>query len=48
MVGTGRDYMPSAPWIVAVPAVLIMLVTLTVQLLGDQLRDRFDVRLQER
>jgi peptide/nickel transport system permease protein len=48
MVGTGRDYMPSAPWIVAVPAVLILLITLTVQLLGDQLRDRFDVRLRGR
>ena len=48
MVGTGRDYMPSAPWIVAVPAVLILVVTLVVQLLGDQLRDRFDVRLRER
>ena len=48
MVGTGRDYMPSAPWIVAVPVILIMLVTLVVQLLGDQLRDRFDVRLRGR
>ena len=48
MVGTGRDYMTSAPWIVAVPAILIVLVTLVVQLLGDWLRDQFDVRLRER
>jgi peptide/nickel transport system permease protein len=48
MVGIGRDYMPSAPWIVAVPAILIVLVTLVVQLLGDWLRDRFDVRLRDR
>ena len=48
MVGMGRDYMPSAPWIVAVPALLIVAVTLCVQLLGDALRDRVDVRLKDR
>ncbi len=48
MVGQGRDYMASAPWIVAVPALLIVLVSLAAMLLGDFLRDRFDVRLQER
>lgn len=48
MVGMGRDYMPSAPWIVAAPAVLILLVTLVIQLVGDWLRDRFDVRLRDR
>lgn len=48
MVGQGRDYMPTAPWIVASPGLLIMLVALTVMLIGDWLRDRFDVRLRER
>ena len=48
MVGQGRDYMPTAPWIVAIPAVLIMLISLVIMLLGDWLRDRFDVRLRER
>jgi peptide/nickel transport system permease protein len=48
MVGQGRDYMPSAPWIVAAPALLILVVTLSVQLVGDWLRDRVDVRLQRR
>jgi peptide/nickel transport system permease protein len=48
MVGQGRDYMPTAPWIVAIPAVLIMLISLVVMLLGDWLRDHFDVRLRER
>lgn len=48
MVGQGRDYMPNAPWLVVVPALLILLVTLVVQLLGDFLRDRFDVRLRRR
>jgi peptide/nickel transport system permease protein len=48
MVGQGRDYMPTAPWTVAAPAILIMLVSLVVMLIGDWLRDRFDVRLRER
>ncbi|MGM0700836.1 MAG: ABC transporter permease [Pseudomonadota bacterium] len=48
MVGQGRDYMPSAPWLVIVPSLLVLLVTLVVQLLGDSLRDRTDIRLQQR
>ncbi|QPM90598.1 ABC transporter permease [Pseudooceanicola algae] len=48
MVGLGRDYMPTAPWIVLVPAGLIVLLTFTVQILGDWLRDRADVRLRDR
>lgn len=48
MVGFGRDYMPTAPWIVIAPAVMIILLTFTVQILGDWLRDRADVRLRER
>jgi peptide/nickel transport system permease protein len=48
MVGMGRDYLPSAPWIVAAPALLILVVTFVIQMLGDWLRDRTDVRLLER
>ncbi len=48
MVGQGRDYMASAPWIVAIPALLIVLVSLAAMLLGDALRDHLDVRLRER
>lgn len=48
MVGIGRDYMPTAPWIVVAPAVAILLVTFAVQILGDWLRDRADVRLKGR
>lgn len=48
MVGHGRDYMATAPWIVAAPAVLIALVSLVVMLTGDWLRDRFDVVLRDR
>lgn len=48
MVGMGRDYLPSAPWIVAAPALFILFVTFVIQMLGDWLRDRTDVRLQGR
>lgn len=48
MVGQGRDYMPNAPWIVLAPALAILLLTFTVQILGDWLRDRADVRLGAR
>ncbi len=48
MVGQGRDYMASAAWIVAAPAAVIVLVALVVMLLGDFLRDHFDVKLRER
>jgi peptide/nickel transport system permease protein len=48
MVGTGRDYMPSAPWIVIAPALAILAITFAVQILGDWLRDRADVRLRQR
>lgn len=48
MVGIGRDYMHTAPWIVAAPALLILSITFVVQMLGDSLRDRMDVRLRDR
>jgi peptide/nickel transport system permease protein len=48
MVGYGRDYMPTAPWMVIAPALMILLLTFSVQILGDWLRDRADVRLRER
>lgn len=48
MVGMGRDYMPSAPWVVIAPAAMILVVTFVVQILGDWLRDRVDVRLRDR
>lgn len=48
MVGIGRDYLPTAPWIVLAPAAVILLLTFAVQILGDWLRDRADVRLRSR
>jgi peptide/nickel transport system permease protein len=48
MLGQGRDYMASAPWVVASPALLIVAVSLMAMLLGDMLRDRVDATLRER
>ncbi|RUT31088.1 ABC transporter permease [Arsenicitalea aurantiaca] len=46
MVGLGRDFLASTPWIAIVPSLAIMLVSLQVLLIGDWLRDALDVRLK--
>lgn len=45
MVGYGRDYIQSAPWIMLAPAAVIVLTTLCISLIGDWLRDLFDPTL---
>lgn len=42
MVGYGRDYLQSAPWIPLAPCVVIVLTTLAISILGDWLRDHLD------
>ncbi|QRM55838.1 ABC transporter permease [Sinorhizobium sp. BG8] len=42
MVGYGREYLTTAPWIMLTPAFVIMLTTLAISILGDWLRDRLD------
>lgn len=46
MVGTGRDYLGNAWWMSAFPGAVIVLTTLSISLLGDWLRDRFDPTLR--
>ncbi len=46
MVGYGREYLTRAPWILLSPAMIIVLTTLSVSLLGDWLRDRLDPTLR--
>ena len=48
MISGSRLFIARAPWTVFVPGVLLALVTLAVNLLGDALRDRLDVRLARR
>lgn len=45
MVGSGRDYMATAWWIVAVPGAFLFMITMSVALIGDWLRDVFDKTL---
>ena len=46
MVGSGRDYLATNPWIAVVPSLAIMFVSLLVLLIGDWLRDALDVKLK--
>jgi peptide/nickel transport system permease protein len=45
MVGYGREYIQSAPWILLAPSVVIVLTTLSISIVGDWLRDRLDPTL---
>lgn len=45
MIRDGTRYMLVAPHLVLVPSIALLLVVLSVNLLGDRLRDRLDVRL---
>ena len=48
MIRDGVGYMLVAPHVVLAPGFAIVLVVLSVNLLGDGLRDRLDVRIQDR
>ncbi len=47
MVDEGRDYIEFAWWEVVVPGTAIFLVVISLNFLGDWLRDRFDPRLRQ-
>lgn len=42
MLADGANSMSTAPWLLAVPAVLLVLVTVSMALIGDGLRDALD------
>ncbi|KAA0693665.1 ABC transporter permease [Neorhizobium sp. P12A] len=46
MVGFGRDYIMTEWWMSIVPGLVIFLLSLTISLIGDQLRDFFDPTLK--
>lgn len=48
MIASSRLFIARAPWTVFVPGGLLAVVILAVNLLGDALRDRLDVRLARR
>jgi peptide/nickel transport system permease protein len=47
MVGEGRMYIASAWWLSFWPGLAILLTVLSINLLGDWLRDRFDPKLRQ-
>lgn len=46
MLANGREYITDAWWLVVIPGIAIMITVLSVNLLGDWLRDRLDPRLR--
>jgi len=45
MISTGRSYLMIAPWLSLIPGVFILMTVLSLNLLGDGLRDALDPRL---
>lgn len=48
MLSDGRQYLRVAPWVSLLPGLIIFLVVLTLNLLGDRLRDLLDPRMMGR
>jgi peptide/nickel transport system permease protein len=47
MLSEGKDYMLFAPHMVIVPGLVIVLTALSVNLMGDGLRDALDPKLKD-
>ncbi|MGQ0524658.1 MAG: ABC transporter permease [Betaproteobacteria bacterium] len=48
MLGAGRAHLISSWWIAVLPGTMIFLTTLSISIVGDWLRDRFDPTLRNR
>ncbi len=48
MIGSGREYILDAWWVVTLPGLMIFLTVLSVSLVGDGLNDAFNPKLRER
>jgi peptide/nickel transport system permease protein len=46
MIGFGRQYLNTAPWILLAPSAVVVVTTLSITIVGDWLRDRLDPTLQ--
>jgi peptide/nickel transport system permease protein len=46
MIGFGRQYLHTAPWILLAPSAVVVVTTLSITIVGDWLRDRMDPTLQ--
>ncbi len=47
MVADGRDHIASAWWIAVMPGIAIMMTVLSMNMMGDWLRDRLDPKLRQ-
>jgi len=47
MLAEGREYLTSYPWVATFPGLAIMVTALSMNLLGDWLRNVLDPRLRE-
>ena len=47
MLGAGRAYLTTAWWIAVIPGLVIFFTTMSLSIIGDWLRDRFDPTLRE-
>jgi dipeptide transport system permease protein len=46
MVGDGREFIRSEPWIVTLPGLAILVTVISINLFGDWLRDALDPKLK--
>ena len=44
MIGNGSDYLLSAPWVALFPGMIIAIIVLSINIIGDGLRDTLDPR----
>ena len=47
MLSSSRDYIESAPWLVTLPGLAILVTVVAINLVGDGLRDALDPRLKD-
>ncbi len=47
MVAEGREYVTTAWWLVVIPGIVILVVVMSLNFVGDWLRDRLDPRLRQ-
>ena len=46
MLSAGKDYMQTQPWLIYIPGICIVLTALSVNLIGDGLRDALDPKIR--
>jgi peptide/nickel transport system permease protein len=48
VIASGKEYFRLAPWVITFPGLLLSIMVLSINILGDKLRDHFDPRLAAR